>query len=121
MYFSVLNMKVERCSVKGLISNFKTQPRIYHNFSNADIHLSWTDIIKYCISIPNLYQFLSSMSLLILSLFFIFYFSPDDMFLSSIGHFPLVYWMTGKISWYYIITLSFHHHFDLLTIILARL
>ncbi|XP_078332184.1 potassium channel subfamily T member 2-like isoform X4 [Crassostrea virginica] len=24
--------------------------------------------------------------------------SPDDMFLSSIGHFPLVYWMTGKIS-----------------------
>lgn len=24
--------------------------------------------------------------------------SPDDMFLSSIGHFPLVYWMIGKIS-----------------------
>ncbi|XP_048729069.2 potassium channel subfamily T member 1-like isoform X2 [Ostrea edulis] len=24
--------------------------------------------------------------------------SPDDMFLSSIGHFPLVYWMKGKIS-----------------------
>jgi len=33
------------------------------------------------------------------SLIFLLYFRPDVLFLETIAHFPLVYWMKGKLTW----------------------